>query len=555
MLLLRIFLLYNTVYSPSSLFRNPHRPSIVHRLHVYHTGTSLLRSLEQPCTPSHYEIFFISYSTYTMDPEANESTPVAETKSAKTEVVDWNGPDDPAHPRNWTKGNKQKHVLIISIFTLYSNLAAVMFAPGAPQLVKEFGITNSTVAALTVSIYILGYVFGPLLLSSMSELYGRLIIYHISNVFYLGFTIGCALSKNTGTFLVFRFICGCAASAPMVVGGGTIADLYIASERGKAMALFALGPLLGPVIGPVIGGFVTQRLGWRWTFWIVLILHTSNSKAIQAGIVTLTAFLLMRETFEPTLLERKAASLRKSTGNMELRARTTDMKRTPTQLLGRAAMRPLRMLLLSPVVLLLSLYTAFLFGLIYLLFTTFPGVFELTYHFATEISGLAFLGLGIGMIISIVLFAILSDKLLHQPREGNLERPELRLILMMWSTPVIPIGFFWYGWSADQVTHWIVPILGTLVIGLGAFLTLMPAQLYLVDAFGTEAAASALAANTVLRSLFGALLPLAGPAMYKSLGLGWGNSVLAFITLAFCPIPFFFYKYGETLRTKFPISL
>lgn len=147
-----------------------------------------------------------------------------------------------------------------------------MFAPGAPQLVKEFGITSNIVASFTVSIYILGYVFGPLLLSSMSELYGRLVIYHTCNAVYMAFTIGCALSSNTAMFLVFRFICGSAASAPMVVGGGTIADLYIASERGKAMALFALGPLLGPVIGPVIGGFLTERLGWRWTFWIILIL-------------------------------------------------------------------------------------------------------------------------------------------------------------------------------------------------------------------------------------------------------------------------------------------
>ncbi len=148
----------------------------------------------------------------------------------------------------------------------------------------------------------------------------------------------------------------------------------------------------------------------------------------------------MRETFEPVLLERKAASLRKSTGNMELQARSFDKNRTPTQLLVRASMRPLQLLFLSPMVLLLSLYTAFMFGLIYLLFTTFPGVFEQTYHLATEISGLAYLGLGIVMIISIVLFAVLSDKLLHQPREGTLERPELRLILMMWSTPVIPLA-------------------------------------------------------------------------------------------------------------------
>jgi MFS family permease len=277
----------------------------------------------------------------------------------------------------------------------------------------------------------------------------------------------------------------------------------------------------------------------------------NNSKA---GVISLIALVMMRETFEPVLLERKAAAMRKSTGNNQLQARTYNKHCTPAQTLARAAVRPLKMLL-SPIVFLLSIYCAFMFGLIYLLFTTFPYVFEVTYHFSTAISGLAYLGLGVGMIISIGLFAFLSDRLLNQPREGTIERPELRLILMIWSSPIVPIGFFWYGWSADKVTHWIVPILGTMVIGLGAFLILMPAQLYLVDAFGAEAAASALATNTVLRSLFGALLPLAGTPMYKSLGLGWGNSLLAFIGLAFAPVPFLFYRYGEILRNRFPVGL
>ncbi len=105
--------------------------------------------------------------------------------------------------------------------SLFRNLAAGMFAPGAAKLAQEFGITSNIAASFTVSIYLLGYVFGPLLLSSMSELYGRLVIYHVCNAFYVAFTIGCALSKNTAMFLVFRFVCGCAASAPMVIGGGT----------------------------------------------------------------------------------------------------------------------------------------------------------------------------------------------------------------------------------------------------------------------------------------------------------------------------------------------
>ncbi|KAJ6014616.1 MFS transporter [Penicillium herquei] len=474
-----------------------------------------------------------------------------------TEIVDWDGLDDPVNPQNWKNSLKLQHLLLVSAFTLYSyssfkelkrqnrNLAAVKFAPGAEDLAEDFDITNTIVASFTVSIYLLGYVLGPLLLSSMSEIYGRLFIYHISNFGYIAFTIGCALSTDTAMFMVFRFICGCAASAPMVAGGGTIADLYPTSERGKAMALFGLGPLLGPVCGPVVGGFVTEYLGWRWTFWLILILSIC---------VSLLALMLMRETFEPVLLERKAAAMRKATGNYRLQARTFQKDRRASQIFARATMRPLKMLL-SPIVLPLSLYCAFMFGLVYLLFTTFPSVFEVTYGFATNISGLAYLGLGVGMIISIALFAILSDKLLKQPREGTLERPELRLILMIWSSPVVPIGFFWYGWSADKVTHWIVPILGTMFIGLGAFLILMPVQLYLVDSFGSEAAASALAANTILRSLFGALLPLAGTPMYDSLGLGWGNSLLAFIGLAFVPVPFIFYKCGETLRTKYPLKL
>lgn len=187
-------------------------------------------------------------------------------------VVDWSGADDPENPRNWKKWTKNTQVICVSVFTLYSNLAAVMFAPGAPDLVAEFHITSTIVATFTVSIYVCGFVFGPFFVAPISEIYGRLWLYHGCNVVYIAFTIGCALSTNTAMFLVFRFICGCAASGPMTVGGGTIADIHTPEERGKAMAIFGLGPLLGPVIGPVIGGFVTQRLSWRWTFWLILIL-------------------------------------------------------------------------------------------------------------------------------------------------------------------------------------------------------------------------------------------------------------------------------------------
>ena len=122
-----------------------------------------------------------------------------------------------------------------------------MYAPGAAALAKEFRITSPTIVTLTVSIYLCGFALGPMFIAPLSELYGRLVIYHTCNVFYIGFIIGCALSTNTGMFLAFRFLAGCAASGPLTVGGGTIADVVPPAQRGRVMSLFVVGPLLGPV--------------------------------------------------------------------------------------------------------------------------------------------------------------------------------------------------------------------------------------------------------------------------------------------------------------------
>lgn len=153
-----------------------------------------------------------------------------------------------------------------------------MFAPGASALATEFGIKSETEVSLTVSIYLAGFAIGPMFIAPLSELYGRLPVYHVCNVFYLGFIIGCALSTSDGMFLAFRVLAGIAASGPLTVGGGTIADVVAPQSRGKAMSLFVIGPLLGPVLGPVVGGFVTEYIGWRWTFWIILVLVGSISQ-------------------------------------------------------------------------------------------------------------------------------------------------------------------------------------------------------------------------------------------------------------------------------------
>ncbi|KAI1151254.1 major facilitator superfamily domain-containing protein [Nemania diffusa] len=468
-----------------------------------------------------------------------------EKDSLDDNIVDWNGPDDPENPLRWSKAQKNAHIVIVSLFALVANLAATMFAPGAAQLAQDFHITNTIIQTFTVNIYLLAFSVGPLFLAPLSEIYGRLIIYHVCNIFYIAFTIGCAFSTNVSMFLTFRVLAGLFVSGPLSIGGGTIADLTTQDERGKAIALWGVGPLLGPVAGPIIGGFVTQSVGWRWTFRIILIL---------AGVLGVGSFIFMRETNAAVLLRRKTARLIKETGNAKLvpKAATNE---TPKQVFARAIVRPLKLLVFSPIVFLLSLYAGTVYGLIFLLFTTFPVVFQETYNFNTGIAGLAYLGLGLGFVGGLFVFSLLSDKLLGQKKDRALAQPEKRLILMKWLAPVAPLGCFLYGWTAEYRIHWIVPIIGTFIIGFGSLFVVIPAQTYLVDAFGAEASASALAANLIIRTPFGALLALAAPPLYAQLGLGWGNSVLGFIALAFAPVPWLFYRYGETLRNRFSVNL
>ncbi|KAI0385570.1 MFS general substrate transporter [Hypomontagnella monticulosa] len=455
-------------------------------------------------------------------------------------IVDWDGPDDPANPRNWSKGRKMLNIGLVSLSVLYSNIATTMFAPGASSLAVEFGITNNIVATLAVTIPSLGASMGPLLFAPLSEVAGRVPIYWASSILYLACTVGCVRSTNAAMFLVFRFLCGACTASFMTCGGGTIADLLPQQERGAATAMFSAGPLLGPVIGPVVGGFVTQALGWRWTFYLVLIF---------AGVVTAIAMATMRETNTTMILAAKAARLRKETGNPNLRpARESQVP--VRKLVERALVRPLRMLFFSPIVLLIGLYMAIVFGMTYLLFATFPSVFEKTYNWDVGVSGLAYLGLGAGCGIGLLLFSQLSDRLLR-PDGG----PERRLLLMIWVGPSVPIGIFWYGWTAYYAVHWIAPIIGTVFIGLGALVITSSAQLYMMDMFGPEGAASALAATTLIRNASGAFMALAAAPLYESIGLGWGNSVLGFITLAFTPVPILFFKYGGWLRDRFPLKL
>ncbi|KAF2810286.1 MFS general substrate transporter [Mytilinidion resinicola] len=477
-----------------------------------------------------------------VDDGADTTEKLEGAEESDPNVVFWDGPDDPENPMNWPNSLKWGNIAILSSITFVTPLASSMFAPGVPEVMAGFHEKSDLLAAFVVSVFLLGFAFGPLIVAPLSELYGRRWIYHSCNILFIIFTIACGVSSNFNMLVGFRFLQGSVGSAPLTIGGGTIADLMPVEKRGGAMAIWAMGPLIGPVVGPVVGGFLVQAKGWRWVFYLI---------AILGGTVTILAFVFMRESYAPVILERRAAKLRKETGNPNLRSKLTSPI-SPKELFRLSIVRPTKMLLTSPIVFCMSFYSAVAYGILYLLFTTITFVFEEKYHFSSGTVGLTYIATGIGMIIGLAVLGVLSDRVLkNQKAKGKALKPEDRLPMML-TVPggiCLPVGLFIYGWGTDKHVHWIVPLIGTSFVGIGMLSNFLTIQTYLVDAF-TLHAASAMAANTVIRSIFGAILPLAGLSMYNKLGLGWGNSLLGFVALGLIPVPVIFKIYGERIRTN-----
>ncbi|KAF4448783.1 hypothetical protein F53441_7832 [Fusarium austroafricanum] len=444
---------------------------------------------------------------------------------------------DAENPQNWSNWEKAVNLGIVSILAFITPLESSVIVPGVPLLKQDFHESRPPVTSLVVSIFVLGFAFGPVLLAPLSELYGRRLLFNISNVVTLGFSIGSALAPNIAIFIVFRFIAGSFGAGPMNIGGGSIADQVELSKRGFVMSIFFTGIFLGPVIGPVIGGFIAQDLGWRWVFWVMTIVK---------GVMTILTFLFLAESHAPTIQRKRANNKEEQASNIE--------KPKASQLLLRSVSRPMRMLIRSPIITGLSLYLALIYGYLYLLFTTFSTVFPGQYGFSIETLGLAFLGLGVGCMVALIIISWLSDWLQHRlTQKYGVSKPEYRLLPIVLGIPLLPIGLFVYGWTAQYKVHWIVPIIFTGFTGAGLIFSFLPTQIYMIDAFTTYAA-SALAATSIVRSIVGGCLPIAGLPLYSALGYGWGNSLLGFIALVVSIAPLLFWRYGETLRKKYDVQ-
>ena len=273
--------------------------------------------------------------------------------------------------------------------------------------------------------------------------------------------------------------------------------------------------------------------------------------AIFTGVLCIFGALTIPETYAPVLLQKRAKALSKRDGKVYISIMEKQQgKVEPAAAFKKALLRPWALLFLEPIVLLISIYMAILYGTLYMLFGAVPIVFQQGRGWSEGIGGLAFIGVAVGMIIG-VSYCIWDNGRYKrtQQKNGGEAPPEARLPPACVGALALPIGLFWFAWTNSPSIHWSVSIIATAPFGFGMVIVFLSCMNYLIDAY-TIYAASVLAANSVLRSLFGAAFPLFTTQMYDTLGIHWASSIPAFLALACLPFPFLFYKYGTPIRMK-----
>ncbi|KAH9883905.1 major facilitator superfamily transporter [Xylariomycetidae sp. FL2044] len=450
-------------------------------------------------------------------------------------------PDDPKNPLKFPEWKKWFITGLQAIAVLAVAFVSTAFSGGITEVVAEFQI-DSEIAILGISLFVVGFAVGPLMWAPLSELYGRQVLFFITYMALTAFNAGAAGAQNIQTLIILRFFAGTFGSSPLTNAGGVIADMFLAKQRGLATAIFATAPFLGPSIGPIVGGFLGQSAGWRWVEGLM---------AAFTGVLWITCSLLVPETYAPILLRRRAQKLSEITGHVYVSKMDAGRpKKTLGQEFKVALSRPWILLFREPIVLLTSLYMAIVYGTLYLMFAAFPIVFQAQRGWSPGIGGLAFLGIAVGMMFS-VGYSIYDNNRYAKVAEkaGGHAPAEARLPPAIIGAVLLPVGLFWFAWTNGPEIHWIVPIIASAFFAAGLVLVFLSLMNYLIDSY-TIYAASVLAANSVLRSLFGAAFPLFTTAMYENLGVHWASSIPAFLALACLPFPFLFYKYGDTIRMK-----
>ncbi|CZS95091.1 probable benomyl/methotrexate resistance protein [Rhynchosporium graminicola] len=447
----------------------------------------------------------------------------------KVFVVGYESEKDTMNPHNLPLSTRVSATMLIASIGFIVGFASSVDSAAITQAAEEFGVSE-VAESLATGLFLIGFGVGALFAGPISETVGRNPVYIVTLAIYMIWTMASALAPNFAAQIIFRFLAGFFSSTPLTCAGGSLSDLWDPMERVYTFPVFANAAFMGPIFGPVVGGFIGQSslISWRWCEWITLI--------VSGLILTLVVFF-QPETFASILLKWKATHLRKITGDDRYVAEVEIRAESFWKRLTHALYRPFLLTVREPIVILFALYLT----VIYIIFE--------------GITGLAFLGIAIGLCFASLLVPLIHkwakrDLAAIQETHGPEARlpPEKRLWFAMFGAPAVPISLLWMGWTNyPSISYW-SGLVSSVLFGYGILCIFMSSYQYIIDTYEIYAA-SALASLTLIRYIAAGGMTVVGIPFYQNVGVHWRLTILACISALMVPVPYIFYSYGSTIRS------
>ncbi|KAL8804991.1 MAG: hypothetical protein Q9200_005596 [Gallowayella weberi] len=437
----------------------------------------------------------------------------------------------PANPFNWSEKKKWSIAALVALVALLIGLNATSVTTPSLVIAKEFHVSDHhfTHSYWPVIVWNTGAAFGPMVILPLLENFG------LKNGYL-------ALAPNFATLLVSRALAGVSGGILQNSFEQVAGDLWpIDRERNMSITLSTFVYVAGVTLGPALGSMVAV-LSWRWIFYVQLITLCVLFPVLLA---------IMKETRGPIILSQLART------DDSLAKASTELPQLPlNKLLYEAVARPAHLLFTEPVIFSLTLWSAFCFGLVFIMTQSIAQVYSTNYAFSDSASGLVQISLFVGECFGFAACLPQNNYYLRSAARNTFEPgvpiPEARLPLSVPSSLVgLAGGLFWYGWASFPHVHWIVPTIGLALVGFAIMVIMTAVDMYITDSY-TKFAGSAISAVALGENLFAAWLPLATRSMYTNLGFQWASSVLGFVALALTLAPIVLVWKGQKVRDKSP---
>ncbi|MCJ1426508.1 hypothetical protein MMC29_004411 [Sticta canariensis] len=463
-------------------------------------------------------------------------------------------------PRDYRNKTKWFITFLVALAALAAPLGSTIIFPALSDITESLR-TTAKIANLSVAFYLLGMAIFPLWWSYFSETFGRRTIYLVSFGLFVLFTVLTAVSTNVTMLVILRMLGGGASASVQAVGAGTIADIWVVRERGRAMGFFYLGPLMGPLFGPIIGGLLAENLGWRSTQWFLV---------IYGAAVVLLVLAALPETRKDSRLERKSGRsdvlpiVAGQSNPNRVSSRQSVQQKTKTWMkqAQKILIDPLRVVfyLRFPAVVISIYYASITFGSLYLLNVSMEVTFSnAPYNFSTLIVGLTYIPGSFGYILASMFGGRWTDTIMAREAENAgrydehgkpVYRPEDRMRENAWIAAFLyPAALIWYGWTAEKAVFWAVPLIANFFFGIGSMLIFGMITTMLTE-FMPGNASAGVALNNCIRNIFSCVGAIVAEPLVSAIGNGWLFTGVGVIAIASSSVIWAMRRFGPGWRVE-----